>query len=195
MAERLHLRVERDWGTVHLIGIANWSSAPAAKRLDLAEFGLEPSGRYHVVDQWSGTYLGIVGQGGVDVGVLPPHAVRLLSVREVLGRPQVVGTTGHLLGDVMDVDRVEWDAARGRLSVWPVPLNRSNSPSPLRSTSPRALLPLPSEIEGRGLGVGSRSRPGWRDEDHAELLIADALGGLRRVTFQRGVPVTLAGWA
>jgi alpha-galactosidase len=118
MPEQLHLCVVRDSGVVHLLGIANWSATSAARELDPSEFGLDPSARYHVVDQWSGAYLGRL-TGRVDLGVLPPHSVRLLSVREPLDRPQVVGSTAHLLGDAIDVSREEWNPGSGILSVVP----------------------------------------------------------------------------
>jgi alpha-galactosidase len=117
MPERLHLRVERPSGVVHLVGIANWSASAAHKVLHFADFDVDPSTRHHVVDQWTSDYLGCVA-GEVDLGILPPHCVRLLSVRATVNRTQVVGTTAHLLGDVMDVSREDWNPSANRLSVW-----------------------------------------------------------------------------
>jgi alpha-galactosidase len=99
LPEHLHLRVERPGGVVHLVGIANWSDAEGRRVFDATEFGLDSALRYQVVDQWSGEYLGDT-VGRLDLGVLPPHSVRLLSVREGPDRPRVAGATGHLLGDV-----------------------------------------------------------------------------------------------
>jgi hypothetical protein len=55
----------------------------------------------------------------VDLGVLPPHAGRLLAVHPNLGRPQTIGSTGHLLGDLMDLAVEEWDPATRILTLTP----------------------------------------------------------------------------
>src|SRR5262249_45934905 len=57
--QRLHLRVERAWGSWSVVGVANWSDAPVEARMDLGEFGLPAGERHHVVDLWTGDYLGL----------------------------------------------------------------------------------------------------------------------------------------
>jgi hypothetical protein len=70
------------------------------------------------VDQWSGEYLGC-HVGRVVLGNLEPHAMRLLAVHPDLGRPQSIGSTGHLLGDAMDLATESWDDSRGVLTLTP----------------------------------------------------------------------------
>lgn len=115
MAERLHLRVERPWGDWSVIGIANWSDDSVAVCFDPSEFVL-PSGAVHVVDQWTGAYLGAHTQP-LELGDLPPHGLRLLSIHPDLGRPQTIGSTGHLLGAVMDLANEQWDPQAHILSL------------------------------------------------------------------------------
>jgi alpha-galactosidase len=118
MPERLHLHVERSWGAWDVVGIANWSDAVREVRFDPADFGLAPDRAYHVVDQWRGAYLGRAS-GGLELGPLAAHALRLLAVHPDAGRPQVVGSTGHLLGEVLDLAAEDWEQARQVLTIVP----------------------------------------------------------------------------
>jgi alpha-galactosidase len=115
--ERLHLRVGRPFGAWSVVGVANWSDVAVQATFDPAEFQLEPA-QYHVVDLWTGAYLGLSSQP-VDLGQVPAHAMRLLSVHPERGRPQTIGSTGHLLGEAMDLADEVWDAGTGTLTLWP----------------------------------------------------------------------------
>jgi alpha-galactosidase len=116
--ERLLLRVERPWSTWSIVGLANWSDVPTRVRFTPTEFGLAGSSSYHVVDLWTGDYLGLQ-QGTLDLGPLAPHGMRLLSVHADLGRPQTIGGTGHLLGEAMDLADEVWDADTSVLTLQP----------------------------------------------------------------------------
>jgi alpha-galactosidase len=118
--ERLHLRVERAFGAWSVVGIANWSDGDVSVTFDARDFGLQTTDQYHLVDLWSGTYLGMSSQP-VDLGQLPPHAMRLLSIHPERGRPQTVGGTGHLLGEAMDLADEVWDASTRTLTLQPSP--------------------------------------------------------------------------
>jgi hypothetical protein len=109
--------VDRAWGSWSVVAIANWSDTLAAAVLDPRAFGLE-AGTYHVVDQWTGEYLGR-HTGPLELGELEPHALRLLAVHPDLGRPQMIGSTGHLLGDAMDLESEAWDASSRTLTLTP----------------------------------------------------------------------------
>jgi alpha-galactosidase len=117
MPERLHLRVERAWATWSVIGFGNWSDSAVRASFDPGDWSL-PGGAYHLCDLWSGEYLG--RHERVDLGgVVPSHALRLLSVHPDVGRPHVVGSTGHLLGPVMDLADEHWDGRELTLSASP----------------------------------------------------------------------------
>jgi alpha-galactosidase len=124
MPQRLVLRVRRAWAEWSVVGVANWSDS-----LVSAVFALRDSApaaeRYHVVDLWSGAYLGLFASDAVDLGELAPHAMRLLAVHPDLGRPQTIGSTGHLLGDAMDLASEEWDPTAHVLTLRP----SANGPS------------------------------------------------------------------
>jgi alpha-galactosidase len=77
-----------------VIGVANWTDVASARVLRLADFALPPA-VYHVVDLWSGDYLGAVSDV-LELGEVAPHGMRLLSLRT--DRAAVVTRTGHLFG-------------------------------------------------------------------------------------------------
>jgi alpha-galactosidase len=109
-------RLIAHFGEHHVLGVANWSDAHVQAALDVSELHLAHAA-YHVVDLWTGVYLGRVSDQ-LALGALAPHAMRLLSLRAVNGeRPVVVGSTGHLLGAAMDVTAEEWDAETGTLVI------------------------------------------------------------------------------
>jgi alpha-galactosidase len=116
MPERLHLRVRRPWGEWSVVGIANWGDAPVPIAFEPSAWDL-PAGSYHLFDLWSGDYLGCHERA--DFGQLQSHALRLLAVHAELGRPRVVGSTGHLLGDVLDLAEERWDPTTRELVLTP----------------------------------------------------------------------------
>jgi alpha-galactosidase len=117
MSERLVLRVERPWDLWHVVGMANWSDVTREVTFDPRELELDLE-MYHLVDLWSGEYLGRTS-GVRHLGPLPPHAMRLLSVHADRGRPQTIGSSGHLLGEAMDLTSEEWNPAAGVLKLLP----------------------------------------------------------------------------
>jgi len=117
MPPRLRLSMNRAWAAWYVVGIANWSDTEVRAVFDRREFGLEP-GAYHVVDLWSGAYLGQCN-GQLDLDHLAPHGLRLLSVHAHGGRPMTIGSTGHLLGEAMDLAQEKWDEAPRVLTLTP----------------------------------------------------------------------------
>jgi alpha-galactosidase len=108
MPERLHLRIERAWDEWSIVGMGNWSPAPTRLVFDPTEWAALPP-RYYAVDLWTGEHLGPL-TGRVHLGAAPPHSLRLLSIHDAGGdRPRVIGSTGHLLGEAVDVAEVTAD--------------------------------------------------------------------------------------
>jgi hypothetical protein len=110
---RLQLPIRREWGDWSVVGIANWLDLPASMTFEPTD-----SHPYHATDLVRGEYLGRFS-GPCDLGVLEPHAVRLLSVHPDRGRPQVVGSTGHLLGEAMDLQSEVWNPESMTLTLRP----------------------------------------------------------------------------
>lgn len=119
MPSRLHLRVERPWANWSVVGLANWSDVPVASvTFEPAEWGLDGASPYHLVDLWSGAYLGATASA-FELGSLDAHAVRVLAVTPAGERPQTIGSTGHLLGHLMDLADERWDPASRTLVLQP----------------------------------------------------------------------------
>ncbi|MDE3074478.1 MAG: alpha-galactosidase [Chloroflexota bacterium] len=162
--ERLRLAIDRPWGGWWTIGLANWSEEERAATFDPAEWDL-PAGSYHLVDLWDGAHYG-PRVGTIVLRSLAPHEMHLLEAHPDTGRPQVVGSTGHLLGAAMDVAEERCDghslnvlltdsARRGELLVY-VPEGWETE-HPLRD----GLLRLPLEaLQPRGLRVAFRALGG-----------------------------------
>jgi alpha-galactosidase len=114
--DRMRLRIRRAWASWQIVALANWTDAPARDLVfDPAEW--HHAGAFHLVDLWSGAHSG-PHVGAVVLGDLAPHALKLLSVHPAdTDRPHVVGSTGHLLGEAMDVLDEYWDGRTLHVSL------------------------------------------------------------------------------
>lgn len=72
--------------------------------------GLDPKNAYHVHDFWNDRYVGAVPGGGYLKQTLRPGEARMLSVRAVLARPQIVSTDRHVMQGMLELDKLTWDA-------------------------------------------------------------------------------------
>lgn len=101
-----------DCGAYTLLAVFNWNDAPASVEAPL------PAAANHVFDVWERKYLGV--RQGLVVLDLAQHGCALLRLTPAAGRPQVIGSSFHLLQGVMEVAAEEWDGQRLRLSLRPV---------------------------------------------------------------------------
>ncbi|MBT3198673.1 MAG: hypothetical protein HN350_02055 [Phycisphaerales bacterium] len=91
---------------------------PSVVGIDLAgipadgALGLCPKKSYHVYDFWNDKYVGKLSGDKRLSQTLRPGEARMMSVRQCLGRPQVVSTNRHLMQGYLDVVRTEWVAGR-----------------------------------------------------------------------------------
>ena len=99
------------WWTVALI---NWDEAPRDATTPLAALGL-PAGSYDAYDVWRDAPLAPL-RGAVSAH-LARHSSLLLALRPTTSRPQVIGTTRHLVQGALDVTGETWDAATRTLSA------------------------------------------------------------------------------
>ncbi|HEY6853958.1 MAG TPA: glycoside hydrolase family 36 protein, partial [Gemmatimonadales bacterium] len=99
------------WWTVALI---NWDATARDVMLPLATFGL-PGGTYDAYDVWRDAPLAQI-RGSISAHVAP-RASQLLALRPSTNRPQVIGTTRHLVQGAVDVAGESWDAATRTLSA------------------------------------------------------------------------------
>ncbi len=112
----LALEVERDWEAWRVVQVINWADEARPMALDLDRLGVEPSpARHHVFDLFEERYHGC-GKGVVELGDVPPHGSRLVAVRAVLDRPQLVSTSFHLTQGG-ELAGCEWRADARTLAV------------------------------------------------------------------------------
>lgn len=124
VANTMLMAVERPWENWLIAAVYNWNDSPRSLPFDIgkavsqlvrngafsAAKSKAPTSRqmFHVVDLWTGDYFGTVN-GDVRLPVTPAHGVRLLALHPVLNRPQLLGTTFHLLGGAAELSNESWD--------------------------------------------------------------------------------------
>jgi alpha-galactosidase len=92
----LRLDLENSTGAWHLLAQINWEATPQEPDFSPGAFGLDPQGRYHGRDFWSGQEYRFEG-GRQPLPAVPPHGIRLLSVRPLgSGEPLYLGSDLHI---------------------------------------------------------------------------------------------------
>lgn len=104
--------LELDCGTHRMLALFNWGEEESAAVV--APVG----GPSHAFDVWGNRYLGTLS--GAPSLKAPSHGCRLLGVRPVLDRPQVVGTSFHTMQGALEIEHERWDGERLELSLRPV---------------------------------------------------------------------------
>lgn len=105
---RMKLDVERPWERWLVGALFNWTDGEKSLTFDPAAWGRPLGEPYHLFEFWTGRHYGPV-TGRLEIGTVPAHGVRLLAVHEDKGRPQLVGSTLHLLGGAVEVAGETWD--------------------------------------------------------------------------------------
>lgn len=105
-----------DCGTHTVLGLFNWSDHETDVSAPL------PPGRWHAFEFWSAEYLGVC-EGRLSLPV-PAHGCKTVRLTSVSGRPQVVGSTLHILQGAVEIASERWDGERLEIETRPVP-NRS----------------------------------------------------------------------
>lgn len=132
-----------DWT---LIALLNWDDEKREISLDLGSIGLCASEQYHALDFWNARYYALESSQPFRQ-MIPPHGVRLFSIRTKLEEPQWLGDTLHISqGSGIKT----WEVTKG--SIWAI-LDYG------RTTHGSAWLSLPGKlrsasVNGRGVSTG-----------------------------------------
>lgn len=129
----------RQWWTLALV---NWEDEAVDRQVRLAELGIAAE-RCSVYDVWRNAALPDAGDA-LTVR-LEPHAVLVLALRPVAARPQMIGTTRHIVQGAVDINAERWDAATRTLHGTSVNLDRR--PYAITIAVPRALEPTDATAE------------------------------------------------
>ncbi len=115
MPSTMTLDIARPFESWRVVGRFNW--AGRWRDLSLAL----PPGRWHIFDFWAQSYYG-VHEGELRLGRVAPHGARLLSLRQALDRPQVVGSTFHYSMGAQEIGGGRWDKRMRALRIDLVPV-------------------------------------------------------------------------
>jgi alpha-galactosidase len=92
---KLIMDLEGVVGLWNLITLINWEDHTSDLVLDLKDFGLEDESDYHIFDFWNEHYIRLRNSQW-HFKEVPPHGVRMLSLRPVTSKPQWLGDTLHI---------------------------------------------------------------------------------------------------
>lgn len=102
----LDLKVNAEAGAYDVVAVYNWADQPEKKTVTFADdLGLDADGDYLVFDFWKQKLLG-PRTGKVRVEV-PRHGVRVLVIKPVRDRPQLLATSRHITG-TFSIQALEW---------------------------------------------------------------------------------------
>ncbi|GIV95685.1 MAG: hypothetical protein KatS3mg057_0342 [Herpetosiphonaceae bacterium] len=116
MPTRMRLAVERPWESWLIAALFNWSDQPRAEVFDPATWSWPDDTAYHLFEFWSGKHSG-PHTGAAALPEVPAHGVRLLQIHPDLGRPQMVGSTLHLLGGAVEIAEERWTGTMLELTL------------------------------------------------------------------------------
>jgi hypothetical protein len=111
--EILDLKVNGPAGIYDIVALTNWRGARLSRSIDLGEkLGVDPDAAYVAFDFWNQKPLGVMKDRLVlDV---EPHDTRVVLIRPLLDRPQLIGISRHISG-AYSVLQQSWEAGPRRL--------------------------------------------------------------------------------
>src|SRR5207249_332326 len=119
------------WWTVVLV---NWEDGPQAVTQSLAALGI-PATRVTVYDGWGERPLADAQQS--LTATIAPHSTLTVGLRPFATKPQIIGTSRHVVQGAIDIGDERWDAATRTLSAKSVQLDER--PYVVTIAVPRAL--------------------------------------------------------
>jgi hypothetical protein len=109
-----HMHCKRDFDEWDVVGAFNFENRPEERSVELSRLGLPAGTKTAVFEFWEGKLLGPT-QDRVTLSV-PPESSRILVIRRLSDRPQVIGTDMHVLAGYHEIQRMSWDAVGKTLS-------------------------------------------------------------------------------
>jgi len=109
-----HLKLTNAFESWDVVGLFNFDLRADSRTLDFRQMGIDPDVDHAVFEFWEERFLGLV-RGRVELA-LPGESSRILSIRRVTGRPQLVGTDLHVLQGWHELKKLDWDGRTAMLS-------------------------------------------------------------------------------
>jgi len=117
MPSTLELVLERAFESWSVVARINWSGRRQDLSVDL------PAGCWHAFEFWDSRYYG-EHENDLRLERVPPHGVRLFALRQVLERPQLVGSTFHYSMGGREIEDAKFDEPSRTLRVQLAPVAR-----------------------------------------------------------------------
>lgn len=109
-----HIKAKNDADSWDVVGLFNFNDKPETRGVRFEQLGLDPNARYAVFEFWEEKFLGVL-KTGVELN-LPPESSRILSLRRVTGKPQLIGTDMHVLQGYHELKQLQWNDQQLALS-------------------------------------------------------------------------------
>jgi hypothetical protein len=109
-----HVRCKRDFDEWDVVGVFNFEGRPQQRTVEFGSLGLARGTKAAVFEFWEGKLLGRA-QDRITL-TMPPQSSRILIIRRLSDRPQVIATDMHVLGGYHEIHRLAWDATRKLLA-------------------------------------------------------------------------------
>ena len=110
----LDLKINAASGVYDVVAVTNWSNKSQSREISFEnKLGIDPEKSYLLFDFWNQKFLGVFTESvSLDID---PHDTRVLHVRPVQERPQLLGTDRHISG-AYSIQALEWDAEKRTLT-------------------------------------------------------------------------------
>ncbi len=110
----IDLKINAASGKYDVAGVTNWTNKTESGEISFAgNLGLDPERSYLVFDFWKQKFLGIFNKS-IELDI-EPHDTRVLHIRPLLQRPQILATDRHISG-AYSIETLEWDATKQTLT-------------------------------------------------------------------------------
>jgi len=109
-----HIHCKKDFDAWDVVGVFNFEDRPQQRTIEFSRLGLPAGTKVAAFEFWESRLLGWV-QDRISL-TLPPQTSRILILRRLGDRPQVIATDMHLLAGYHEIQRLAWDESRWVLS-------------------------------------------------------------------------------
>ena len=110
----IDLKINAASGKYDVVAATNWSNGSESREISFAgNMGLDPDESYLVFDFWNQEFMGMFKKS-VELKI-EPHDTRVLHIRPLLQRPQVLATNRHISG-AYSIETLEWDTEKKTLN-------------------------------------------------------------------------------
>lgn len=111
--------INKDWHQLTLFNPnyeeENTIEVDLGRRPSFGGLGFQAKKKYYIYDFWNDRFEGMILGSGVLEQTLRPGEARMLSLRRVLQKPQVIATKRHVMQGLVDMPSVSWVETRNEL--------------------------------------------------------------------------------